>query len=95
MNMGHLCHEYKRGCILKVTFLTASYPIYLSACPQPHVAMLHTHDGTFQNCCDTSKLHATCCDAFSNMLEFMLPILEYLSHLLSNFETVCSIVMFI
>ena len=24
MNMGHLCHEYKRGCILKVTFLTTS-----------------------------------------------------------------------
>ena len=34
-----------------------------------------------------------CCDAFSNMLEFLLPILEYLSHLLSDFQTVCSIMM--
>ena len=24
MNMAHLCHEYKRGCILKATFLTTS-----------------------------------------------------------------------
>ena len=62
---------------------------------QPHAVMLHTLYGTFQNCCDTSKSHAMCCDAFSNILQFMLPILEYLSHLLSNFETVCSIVMLI
>ena len=26
------------------------------------------------------------CDAFSNVLEFLLPILEYLSHLLSDFS---------
>ena len=28
--------------------------------------------------------HAMCCDAFSNMLEFLHPILEYLSHLSSD-----------
>ena len=37
---------------------------------------------------NTSKSHAMCCDAFSNML-------EYLSHLLSDFQTVRSIVMLI
>ena len=62
---------------------------------QPHAAMLYTRDGTFQSSCDTSKLHAMCCDVFSNMLEFLLPILEYLSHLSSDFQTVCSIVMVI
>ena len=36
MNMGHLRREYKRGYILKVTFLTTSLGvdlIYLFACP--------------------------------------------------------------
>ena len=60
---------------------------------QPHAAMLHTCDGTFQTSCDTSKSHAMCCDAFSNMLGFLLPILEFLGCLLSDFQTVCSIVM--
>ena len=32
-------------------------------------------------------------DAFSNMLEVLLPILEYISYLLSDFQTVCSIVI--
>ena len=55
---------------------------------QPHVAMLHTCDGTFQSTCDTSKSPVVCCDAFSNMLEFLLPILEYLSNLSSDSQTV-------
>ena len=36
-----------------------------------------------------------CYDVFFNMLEFLLLILEYLDHLLSDFQTVCSIVMVI
>ena len=46
--------------------------------------------GTFQSSCGTYKLHAMCCDIFSNMLEFVLPI-----NLLSDFQTVCSIVIII
>ena len=55
--------------------------------------MLYTRDGTFQSSCNALKSHAMCCDAFFNMLEFLLPILEYLSHILSDFQTVYSIVM--
>ena len=33
------------------------------------------------------------CDGFSNMLEFLLPILEYLCFLLSDFQTVWIIAM--
>ena len=36
MNMGHLRHKYKRGCILKVSFFATSlgvHLIYLFACP--------------------------------------------------------------
>ena len=43
---------------------------------QPHVAMLYTRDGTFQSSCDLSKSHAMCGDAFPNMLEILLPVLE-------------------
>ena len=62
---------------------------------QPHATMLPTCDGLFQSPCDAGKLLAMCCDTFSNMLEFMLPILEYryLSYLVSDFQTVCIIVM--
>ena len=52
--------------------------------PGPHAAMLHTCDGVFQRHCDASKLHAMCCDKKFNMLNILLPILEYLSHLLSD-----------
>ena len=45
-------------------------------------AMLHTCDGVLHSYCDTGKMHAMCCDAFSNMLEFLLPILEFLSHII-------------
>ena len=62
---------------------------------QPQAAMLYTRDGMFQTSCDTSKSHAMCGDAFSNMLEFLLPILEYLSHLSSDSRTVFSTVMLI
>ena len=55
--------------------------------------MLHTHDGTFQCICDAAKSNAMVCDAFSNMLVILLPILEYLSYLLSDFQTVFTIVM--
>ena len=60
---------------------------------QPHVATLYTRDGTFQSFCDTSKWHAMCCNAVSNMLVISLPILEYLSHLLSNSQTVFSMMI--
>ena len=63
----------------------------LSHKAQPHDAMLHTHDGTFPNRCDVSELHAMLCDTFSNMLVIWLPILEYLSYLLSDSQTACSI----
>ena len=59
--------------------------LYLKA--QPHAAMLHTCDGAFRGFCDATKLHAMLCDAFSNMLVILLPILEYLSFLLSDFQT--------
>ena len=68
-----------------------SYVVCLKA--QPHAAMLHTCDGVFQSSCDAAKSPAMACDAFSNMLVILLPILEYLSYLLSDFQTVCSIVM--
>ena len=45
----------------------------------PHAVMLYTRDGTFQSSCDTLKSHAMCCDIFSNMLEFVLPILSRIS----------------
>ena len=43
----------------------------------------------------TSKWHVICGDAFSNMLEFLLSMLEYLSHLFSDFQMGCSIVIVI
>ena len=61
--------------------------------PGPHAVMLYTCDGAFQMPCDVSKSHAMCCDAFSNMLVISLPILEYLSFLLSDCQSVCIIVM--
>ena len=70
-------------------FQKCSYPIK----PGPHAAMLHTCDGVFQRRCDASKSHAMCCDKKFNMLNILLPILEYLSHLLSDSQTVFSIVM--
>ena len=60
---------------------------------QPHAAMLHICDGVFQNSCDAGKLPAMVCDAFSNMLVILLPILEYLSYFLSDFQTVFSKMM--
>ena len=60
---------------------------------EPHAAMLHTHDVTFQSTCDTAKSPAMACDAFSNMLVIWLPILEYLSYLLSDLQTVFSKMM--
>ena len=78
--------------LMHVMVLSLSLESYLHKA-QPHVAMPYTHDGTFQRSCDTSKLHAMWCDAFSNLLEFLLPILKYLSHLLYDFQMVYSIVM--
>ena len=62
---------------------------------QPPAVMLYTRDVTFQSPCDISKSHAMGCDEFSNMLEFLIPIMDYLSYLLSDFQTVYSIVMVI
>ena len=83
----------KEGSISIISLSVYIYVYYLKA--QPHAAMLHTCDGVFQSYCDAGKTHAMCCDAFSNMLEFLPPILEYVSHLLSDFETVYSIAMVI
>ena len=61
---------------------------------QPHVVMLHTHDGTYQCPCDTAKSHAMLCDTFSNMLVLiLLPILEYLCYSLSDFQMASTIMM--
>ena len=46
---------------------------------QPHAAILYICDGTFLSLCNASKSPAMLCDAFSNMLEILHPILEYLS----------------
>ena len=50
-------------------------------------------DGVFLGPCDASKSHAILCDASTNMLVIWLPILEYLSYLFSNFQTVFSIMI--
>ena len=60
---------------------------------QPHGAMLHTHDGMYQCPCDVAKSHAMLCDAFSNMLVILLPILENLGYLLFDFQMVSIILM--
>ena len=60
---------------------------------QPHAVMLHTCDGAFQSSCDAGISHAMFCDVNSNMFNILLPIMEYLSQLLSEFQTVCSIMM--
>ena len=54
----------------------------------PHDAMLCTHDGIFQGSCVALKWPSMFGDAFSNILEVLLPILEYISYLLSDFQTV-------
>ena len=61
--------------------------------PGPHAAMLHTCDGGFQATCDISKSHAMCCDRKFNMFNILLLFLEYLSYLLSDFQTDFSILM--
>ena len=48
--------------------------------------MLHTCDGVFQSSCYALKSHAMRCDVNSNMLVILLPILEYLSYSLSDFQ---------
>ena len=62
----------------------------LSVKAQPQAAMLHICDGVFQNSCDAGKMPAMVCDAFSNMLVILLPILKYLSYFLSDFQTIFS-----
>ena len=61
--------------------------------PGPHAAMLHTCDGVFQMPCYVSKSHAMSCNRKFNMLNILLPISEYLSHLLCDLHMVCSIVI--
>ena len=43
--------------------------------------------------CNAAKSHTMLCDAFSNMLVILLPILEYLSHLLSDSQTVFTLII--
>ena len=59
---------------------------------QPHAAALHTCDGVVQSSCDAGQLLAMLCDVNSNMFN-KLPILEYPSHLYSDFLMVCISVM--
>ena len=50
--------------------------------PGPHAAMLHTCDGAFIRGCDASE--SMCCDRKLNMLNILVPILEYLGYLSPN-----------
>ena len=61
--------------------------------PGPHTAMSYTCDGAFHLCWDARKSHAMCCDRKFNMLNILVPILKYLSYLLSDLQTGFSIVM--
>ena len=69
------------------------FDIRKSYIPVPHDAMLHTCDGVSKRDCDVSKSRAMCCDRKTNMLNNLVPILEYLSYLSPDFQTVFSIVM--
>ena len=60
---------------------------------QPHAEILHTCHGVFKRHCDASKSHRMHCDAKSIMLVNLLPMLEYLSYLLSDFQAILSITM--
>ena len=60
---------------------------------QPHTEMLHTCDRAFQSSWDVGISHAMLCNVNSNMFNILLLIMEYFSHLLSAFQTVCSILM--
>ena len=82
-----MCHN---GALISSAMLCLSMTSYE---PGPHAAMLYTCDGVLQRCCDGSKSHAMCCDKKFNMLNILLPILEYLSYLLSDRQTDFSIVM--
>ena len=83
MPMSHVSAAYIPPCDMLI----------LTNKAQPHDAMLYTRDGKFQTSCDTSKSHAICCDAPCNMLVILLPILEYLSYLLSDSQTGFSMIM--
>ena len=61
--------------------------------PGPHAVMLYTCDGAFRRGCYASKSRAMCCDRKLNMLNILIPILEYLSYLSPYFQTVFIIVM--
>ena len=61
--------------------------------PGPHAVMSFTCDGAFHLCCDARKSHAMCCNRKFNMLNILVSILEYLRYLLSQFQTVLSILM--
>ena len=51
--------------------------------PLPHAAMMYPHDWMFQSSCVTCKSHAMFCNAFYNMLEFIVLILDLRSQLLT------------
>ena len=50
-------------------------------------------NGTFQNSCGTPKAPAMFCNAFSNLLDLLLPNKEYLRYLLSDLQTIFSTVI--
>ena len=88
MSLGSICHmSILRNGHVALSILGVKGH---SLKAQPHAAMLHICGGVFQNSCDAGKLPAMVCDAFSNMLVILLPILEYLSYFLSDFATIFS-----
>ena len=61
--------------------------------PRPHAGMLFTCYGVFYRYCNAFKLHAMFCNRKFNILNMLLPILKYLSCLISDILTDFSIVM--
>ena len=61
----------------QVCSIAACGPGYIL--PRAHAAMLYTCDGTLNTSCDALELHAMYCNAISNMLDILLPVLSYRS----------------
>ena len=57
-------------------------------CELNDAAILHTCDGAFQRFCDAEESHAMCYDEICNAFNILLPILEYLSYLFSDYQMI-------
>ena len=82
LSTDYLCSNYCMVFYPHIIFVATTAWCYAIA--RPHDAMLHTCDGAFKRGCDASKSRAMCCDKKLNMLNILVPILEYLSRLLCD-----------